>query len=174
MVGDGASEMQAADVAVKNFQDYRKEFDKRISEIELLQNSYVLIGFQEGSATKPQVKGNRKKQGGKSQAQIAAENEFGTRYIPARPFMRTSFDENRQKIINAVSGEYNKIINGQSTVKKSLNLLGLLGVGLVQQKIRAIHYPPNSPRTVAIKKSSKPLIDFGQMVQSVRHKVVIQ
>lgn len=151
----------------------RKEFDNRIKEIELLQNSFVLIGFQEGSVTKSQVKGKRRKKAGKSMAEIAAENEFGTRNIPARPFMSTSFDENRQKLVNAVTGEYEKIVAGESTVKRSLNLLGLLGVDFVQTKIRAIHYPPNSPRTIAIKRSSKPLIDFGQMIQSVRHKVVI-
>jgi hypothetical protein len=41
----------------------------------------------------------------------------------------------------------------------------------VQKKIRQITIPPNSPRTIAEKKSSKPLIDFGQMVQSVTFKV---
>lgn len=106
-------------------------------------------------------------------AQIAFDNEFGTKNAPARPFLRTSFDENRQRINNVISGEYDKVVNGISTVKRSLNLIGLFGVDLIQQKIRAIHFPPNSPRTIAIKKSSKPLIDFGQMIQSVRHKVVL-
>ena len=158
---------------VASFKDYAKKYEQRITELEKLANSYVLIGFQEGSVTKSQVKGNRRKEAGKSMHQIAAENEFGTKTTPARPFMRTSFDENRQTIANAIDGEYDKILDGTSTVKKSLNLIGLLGVDLVQQKIRAIHFPPNSPRTIAIKKSSKRLIDFGQMIQSFRHKVVI-
>jgi len=157
-----------------SFKDFRKKFDQRINEIEKFSESYVKIGFQEGSVTKSQVKGKRRKEGGKSMPQIAAENEFGTRTTPARPFMRTSFDENREKINRIIASEYDKIIEGNSTVKKSLNLIGLFGVDLIQQKIRSIHYPPNSPRTIAIKKSFKPLIDFGQMVQSVRHKVVIK
>ncbi len=157
----------------KSFQDYRKKFDKVMSNIESFSNSYVTIGFQEGSVTKTQVKGNRRKEGGKSMPQIAAENEFGTSRIPARPFMSTSFDENRDKINRIIASEYDKIIAGESTVSKSLNLIGLFGIDLIQQKIRAIHYPPNSPRTIAAKGSSKPLIDFGQMVQSVRRKVVI-
>ena len=153
------------------FSDARRAYDKTLKDIESLENSYVLIGFQEGSQTKPQVKDKRKKEGGKSMATIAAENEFGTNRIPARPFLSTSFDENRQRIINLIDSEYGKILDGESTVRKSLNLLGVFGVGLVQQKIRAIHSPPNSPRTIAIKKSSKPLIDFGQMIQSVTYKV---
>lgn len=161
---------------VKSFSDYRKDYDKKFSEIEKLANSYVLIGFQEGSVTKSQVKGNRKKEGGKSMPQIAAENEYGvpSRNVPARPFMSTSFDENRDRINNIVANEYDKIIEGESTVKKSLNALGLFMTGLIQQKIRDITSPPNAPRTIKAKGSSKPLIDFGQMVQSVRHKVVIQ
>ena len=158
---------------VKSFSDYRKDYDKKFAEMEKLGNSYVLIGFQEGSVTKSQVKGNRRKQGGKSMPQIAAENEFGTRTIPARPFMRTSFDENRDRINNVIANEYDKIIDGESTVKRSLNLIGQFGTRLIQEKIRSIVSPPNSPRTIAAKGSSKPLIDFGQMVQSVRHKVVI-
>lgn len=143
-------------------------------QVALLDGSHVKIGFQEGTVTKMQVKGQRKKAAGLSMAQIAAENEFGTNRIPARPFMSTSFDENKALINKAIQGEYNKILGGKSTTERSLGLMGQLLTKLIVQKIRAIVYPPNSPITIAIKKSSKPLIDFGQMVQSVRYKVVLK
>lgn len=143
-------------------------------QVALLDGSHVKIGFQEGTVTKMQVKGQRKKTAGLSMAQIAAENEFGTNIIPARPFMSTSFDENKALINKAIQGEYNKILGGESTTERSLGLMGQLLTKLIVQKIRAIVYPPNSPITIAIKKSSKPLIDFGQMVQSVRYKVVLK
>lgn len=148
-------------------------FGDIIREVNNLSKAYVLIGFQEGEVTKAQTKDNRTKPAGLSMPQIAAENEYGTRNIPARPFMATSFDENRAAINQAIQAEYNKILEGKSTTKKSLGLIGIFMVKLIQQKIRAINFPPNSPRTIAIKKSSKPLIDFGQMIQSVREKVVI-
>jgi hypothetical protein len=160
-------------MAPKSFEDNRKAYDAKLKEIEQLSTSYVTFGFQQEALTKSQVKGNRTKRAGLSQAQIAAQNEFGTRTIPARPFMRTSFDENINRIQNAVNVEYDNVLSGMSTIRKSLDRLGIFGVGLIQQKIRAIHFPPNSPRTIAIKGSSKPLIDFGQMIQSVRHKVYI-
>jgi HK97 gp10 family phage protein len=156
------------------FKENRTQFDKIIAEIDLMQKSYVTIGFQEETKTRDETKGTRRKKGGQSMAQIAAMNEFGTSHIPARPFMRTSFDENRQRIANAISNEYDKIVEGTSTVKRSLNLIGLEMTRLIQMKIRAIYYPPNSPATVRAKGSSKPLIDFGQMIQSVRHKVYIR
>lgn len=145
-----------------------------VAEIEKLNNSYVKVGFQQGTVTRSQTKGQRSKKAGLSMPQIAAQNEFGTDHIPARPFMRPSFDDNRTVINKAIEGEYDKVVAGQRTVKRSLDLIGLLMTRLIQQKIRAIHYPPNAPSTIARKKSSKPLIDFGQMVQSVRHEVVIQ
>jgi hypothetical protein len=105
---------------------------------------------------------------------VKAENEFGTQIIPARPFMSTSFDENKALINRAIQGEYKKIAGGNGTTERSLGLIGQLMTKLIVQKIRAIVSPPNSPRTIAIKKSSKPLIDFGQMIQSVRYKVVLK
>lgn len=149
-------------------------FDEIQKQVGLLDGSYVLVGFQEGTKTTLQTKGQRQKKAGFSMAEIAAANEFGTKTIPARPFMSTSFDENRAKINKAIQGEYSKILDGKSTTERSLGLIGLLGAKFIVQKIRAITSPPNSPRTIAIKKSSKPLIDFGQMVQSVRHKMVMK
>ena len=143
-------------------------------ELTKLNGSYVLVGFQEGSVTKSQTKDGRKKKAGLSMPEIAAANEFGTNTIPARPFMRTSSDENKQRIDTAIQGEYVKITQGKSTVKRSLTALGVFMVDKIKMKIRAIQSPPNSPRTIAKKKSSKPLIDFGQMIQSVHAKVVIQ
>lgn len=145
-----------------------------VAEIEKLNNSYVTVGFQQGTVTRSQTKGQRSKKAGLSMPQIAAQNEFGTDIIPARPFMRTAVDSNREKINKAISGQYDKIVAGESTVKKSLNLLGLYMTGLIQKQIRATHYPPNAPSTIARKKSSHPLIDFGQMIQSVRHEVYIK
>lgn len=154
-------------------QDNNKEYRRIINQVEQLQNAFVEIGFQEGEVTKSQSKGGRTKQAGLSMPQIAADNEFGTREIPARPFMRTSFDENRQRINNFILSEYDDVLTGKSNTRRSLNRIGLLGVDLVQVKIRSITNPPNSPKTIALKRSSKPLIDFGQMIQSVKFKVTI-
>jgi hypothetical protein len=148
-------------------------FNEIEEQIRLLDKSYVLVGFQEGETTKTQIKGDREKEGGLSLPQIAAANEFGTKSIQARPFMSTSFDENRTKINQFVQAQYGLVLDGKSNAAVALGRVGLAMVGLIQRKIREIRYPPNSPRTIAIKRSSKPLIDFGQMVQSVREKVVI-
>lgn len=154
--------------------DNRNRFDRIIEQIDLMQHSYVIIGFQEGTVTRDQTMGNRHKQGGQSMADIAAQNEFGTARIPARPFMRTSFDENRTRLSQVIARQYGLILDGNSTVRRSLGLMGLFMQDLVVAKIREIQNPPNSPRTIARKGSSKPLIDFGQMVSAVTYRVVLQ
>lgn len=140
-------------------------------ELKSFEKSTILVGFQEGSVTKTEIKGQREKKGGLNMPAIASANEFGTKNIPARPFMRTSFDENLRKITTLIEKQYELIGQGNSTAQKSLDVVGVIMVGFIQQKIRAIVSPPNSPRTIAIKGSSKPLIDFGQMIQSVTYKV---
>lgn len=145
-----------------------------VADLESINNSFVTVGFQEGTVTRSQTKGQRSKKAGLSMPQIAAQNEFGAGKIPARPFMRPAVDNNRDKINRAIAGEYNKILEGTRTVKESLDLIGQLMTKLIQRQIRLTLTPPNAPYTIAQKKSDHPLIDFGQMVQSVRHEVHIK
>ena len=153
-----------------------KDIDLGWEEIEKqvlsFKKSTILVGFQEGSQTKAKVKGQRKKEGGLSMPEIAASNEFGASNVPARPFMSTAFDQNISKINKAINLEYRKVQDGKKTADKALNLIGVAMVGLIKKQIRAIVTPPNSPRTIKEKGSSKPRIDFGQMIQSVTSKVV--
>lgn len=142
-------------------------------EIDRMAKSYVVIGFQEGTVTKAQTKGQRTQKAGLNIPQIAAENEFGTSRIPSRSFMRTAFDENIRKIDQAIAQQYRRVTEGQTTVKKALEELGVLMEKFITEKILSIYSPPNSPTTIAIKKSSKPLIDFGQMISSIASKVFI-
>lgn len=151
--------------------DIDRGWDEIIRQTQRFRKASVLIGFQDGDVTKTEVKGQREKKGGVFMAQIAAENEFGTKKIPARPFMRTSFDENRERIIKGVITQYQMVQDGKKDADQALGAIGEGIVSLIKQKIRAIVTPPNSPRTIQLKGSSKPLIDFGQMINSVRYKI---
>ena len=64
---------------------------KRIKkELHLAKNSYTKVGIQHDAGANEGV----------SIAKYAADNEFGVpeQHIPARPFMRSSFDKNRNEI----------------------------------------------------------------------------
>lgn len=146
-------------------------YDAIMQEIEALSKAQLLVGIQEGAKTKAQTKKGRTQKAGLSVAEYAAKNEFGTRTIPQRSFMRTAFDENLNFIEETAAIEYGRIIDGEIDLAQGLGELGQTIVGLIQRKIRQIVFPPNSPETIARKGSSKPLIDFGQMIASVTYAI---
>lgn len=146
-------------------------FKKIIKDLENSAKFSVRIGIQEGAKVVPQQIGERKSEAGASVAQYAAYNEFGTRTIPERSFMRTAFDENLTRIESIVSYQYNLTLEGQQTFQQTLGIIGQVIVGMIQRKIGQIHSPPNAPSTIEKKGSSKPLIDFGQMIKSVTYVV---
>lgn len=149
-------------------QDTDMGFDRILEDLKKLGGYSILTGIQESAKTGAIVKGDRKLKAGQSIAQYAAENEFGTRKIPERSFMRSSFDENVNKIANAANNQIALVIVGKKSINQALHVLEIALQQMVQNKIRAIQTPPNSPVTIAIKGSSKPLIDFGNMIASVR------
>jgi HK97 gp10 family phage protein len=128
----------------------------------------VKVGFPAGEADQDNI-------------QKAIWNEFGTRGgasgggwggpIPERPFMRNAVRDNKSKYRNALRTSAAKILTGQTGLKTVLSKLGILGQGDIQAEITALMSPPNSPVTVALKGSSKPLIDSGEMRGAVTYKV---
>jgi len=148
--------------------------DNAYTKVGLPQEGEVKEGTKEGSGRKPVTQMSEL-------VVVGAVNEFGApnKNIPARPFIRTTYDENRSKINNLVVDEYEKIVDGSSNVKRSLALIGEWVQAKTQAKIRAIRTPPNAPSTQrrkgrSIKKPvNNPLIDTGQMIQSIQHVEVI-
>lgn len=148
------------------------------AELRLADRSFTKVGFPVGgmvgkgkgrSLTKLEKFSNISEV-----ASIAIFQNFGTRTIPQREFMGSSFDENLAALTNLTQREYRKITDGSSTTVQSLNRMGLFMVGKTKKKIVALDTPPNAPRTIAQKKSSNPLIDTAQMVNSVSHVVKIK
>jgi len=106
-------------------------------------------------------------------AEIAIENEFGTLTTPERSFMRSTIDENKDKIINAIAKEENKAIDGKQTISKMLARIGLIIRSMIQKKIKdaANWATPNAPSTIAKKGAGKPpLTDTGQMARFIDFK----
>lgn len=146
-------------------------FDAIMKDVQDMVKKTVLIGIQEGSRTHVQSKNGRRQKAGISIAEYAAQNEFGTDKIPERSFMRSSFDENLNLIEMFVLKEFGYVVDQKQTSQRAFNRIGEILQGMVQTKIRKIMFPPNSRKTIALKKSSKPLIDFGQMIAAVRYVV---
>ena len=145
-----------------------------IRETKLAAKSFTKVGLPENSTP---VRGNKKGSGHEQVTEmsklvmIGAVHEFGspTKGIPERPFIRPSYDKNKEPLQNIIENEYTKIITGKSTVRLSLGRIGEWMKSKTQAQIRSITSPPLKLRTILRKKSSKPLIDTGQMIQSINH-----
>ena len=98
-------------------------------------------------------------------------NEFGTKRIPERPFMRNAMRANRDKYNASMGKAAGAVIKGNTSLRQVLGKLGAMAQGDIQQEIRDLDTPPNAASTVAKKKSSNPLIDTGEMRQRVTWKV---
>lgn len=102
---------------------------------------------------------------------IAAANEFGTEHIPARSFIRSTVDENGQRYAQAAEGLLGRMVDGEISKFQALELMGQLIEADIKKKIVALHEPPNAPATIRRKGSDNPLIDTGNMLQSIRYVI---
>lgn len=85
--------------------------------------------------------------------------------------MRNTMRNNKGKYRSALKAAAKSVLDGTASVDGVLTKLGIMGQGDVQAEITALTSPPNSPVTIALKGSSKPLIDTGEMRGSVTYKV---
>lgn len=103
--------------------------------------------------------------------EVARYQEEGTKTksgapaIPARSFIKATFDQNKDKIRKTFMDAIVK------SPKNSLDFVGSYVVGLIQSRIASGISPPLAPKTIKRKGSSKPLIDTGQLRNSITFKI---
>jgi HK97 gp10 family phage protein len=131
-------------------------------EMDKLKSMAVKVGIPEGSG----------EHDGIDIAQYAAINEFGTATIPARDFIRTTIDSNREKIQAGMDRLVGQVASGKSTADIVTEKLGIGVSGMVRHTIRHGDFVENAKSTKARKHSSKPLIDTGTMRDSVGYVVI--
>lgn len=134
--------------------------------IKRIKASAVTVGIHRDTGTHDDS-------GGATVAEIAAVNEFGSQdgRIPERSFLRTTMAENKQVYIDAIAKIAKSAVQGKRDARDGMGLLGTKAQNDVKAKIVAIKTPGNAPSTIAAKKGvDNPLIDTGQMLNSVRWK----
>ncbi len=104
-------------------------------------------------------------------ATIGFAHEFGTSTIPERSFIRATTKEKRGEIIKLQAKLLKKVQSGEMKVDQALGLIGSFVAGLISKKIVDIKSPPNSPKTIKEKGSSNPLVDTGQLKNSITWEV---
>jgi len=134
------------------------EGKRYFDEINKLADMEVAVGFQSGQDPY---------EDGTDLVTVVAYNELGTSDIPARPFMKQSWDNHQDELRGICEQALASVASGGSAAKK----MGAFGVGLIQKEIVDGTFKPNKPSTIRKKGSDKPLIDTGHMRQSVKYVV---
>ncbi len=118
---------------------------------------------------------------GKDILQRAIWNHYGTRGgrsgggwggpIPPRPFLANAMRANRGKYRQAMRAGARDVFLGGASLRTIVQKLGILAQADIQGEITSLSSPPNSPVTIKLKGSSKPLIDSGEMRGAVTYKL---
>ena len=109
--------------------------------------------------------------GGVTNADLAVIHEYGTDRIPARSFLGGTMAATRKDLDRFIASRKRKVEDGELSVDQALEQIGMRHAADIQEFIADGIDPPNAPRTIELKGSSKPLIDSGQLRQSITHDV---
>ena len=148
----------------------RNHNDHIAKVLEQLQHREIQIGFFE-TAVYPD---------GTPVAYVAAIQEFGSGPIPPRPFLRPAAADNKDKWGKLVASGVKAALREAIELDSALAQVGMLGASDVQNAIRAVSSPGLAESTIRNRRtrttrnknqSTKPLVDTGQMLQSVTSKV---
>lgn len=135
-------------------------FEKKMAELaDQLGTGSVSVGFLEG-AVYPD---------GTPVAAVAFWNEFGapSKGQPPRPFFRQMIEAESSTWPDKLAA----LLAGGHDVEDSLALLGEDIEGALKQSIMSLSSPPLAQSTIDAKGFEKPLIDTGQMKDSVGYEV---
>jgi hypothetical protein len=106
--------------------------------------------------------------------ELAMIHEFGTRdgHIPARAWIRGTFDANKAEYIDVLRKLLGQVYGGKTTLKKALGLVGARMAADIKRRVKGGEIsPPDELSTVTAKGSNTVLIDTGRMVNSVTWEV---
>lgn len=139
------------------------EIDDRVyralfASVHQLRGRHVRVGVLEGA-----------------NAGIAAIHEYGAPRagIPARPFLRQTFERAHAELIALQTRVYRAVLGKRMDGVTALGLIGAWAAGQVKETITSHgEFVPLDPATIEAKGSSRPLVDTGQLVGSITYEIV--
>lgn len=146
-------------------------FIRKIEEQAQKFTGKVEVGFFD---SKPHITSGK---GGKrtiTMKDLAAIHEYGApgANIPERSFMRASLQLNKGKYGSYLLAQMKQLLLFKTTPTKIKETLGMQAKADIQSYMVNGKFTPLKQATIRRKKSSKPLIDTGQLRQSVTYRIV--
>ncbi len=139
-----------------------KKYRKIEKQLLKFMKGWILVGLFEGE---------RHTGGIATVAEIGFFNEFGTINTPERSWMRSWFDANKKRIHKMFIKMTNLIKELKINAQTALKRIGEWTVGELKKSIIKLDSPANAFSTISKKGSSNPLIDTGQMLNSIRYEI---
>ena len=154
----------------------RDDWAKIRANLSLAKKSYVAVGWP-GESNKS--KALHDPISGLSNVQVAAKNEIGSAPgvkpdVPARPMVAETVKRTKEQVKALQKSGLKGIADGTMSAKLALEHIGRFFQG---ELIESINAPAggwkakNSDKTIALKGSDTPLVDGGNLSQSVSWKV---
>ncbi len=103
--------------------------------------------------------------------EVAVIHEFGAGAIPQRSFIRATMDERKADIEAELLKLAKGVVGGKIDARGALELLGAKVAGWCQTRIATGIAPALKAATTRRKKSSKPLVDTGQLRSAIAYRV---
>lgn len=139
-----------------------KGLEKEQALMKKLEKASVKVGIQSDAG--------KHKESGVDVVDIAVWNEFGTARTPSRPFIRQCFADNEQSVTQHL-GRILSVVAQGGNLDMELAKVGQWYQDRQKNTLKSYPWTPNAPSTRKRKKSSKPLIDTSQLINSIRYKV---
>lgn len=139
------------------------------------QQPFVKVGLV-GSGAEATHKGSDQ-----TVASIAAIHEYGSEdgHIPERPFIRGTIQSRLTEIQGFIDHQIKDVLFQKIDVQGALGRLGLFTVSAIKDRIVSEHIPPPLAESTIKQKTRDgktgevPLVDTAQMLNSIRHEVVM-
>ncbi len=140
--------------------DTDKGYKQLLSKAKALKSGAMVragIHAQDGAA----------KEGELTVIEVATVHEFGTSTIPQRSFVRAWYGIHYKDVKDLFTQQLVLFLQGKATQKQVLGRVGAFMAGGMKERIANRIPPPLKPATVRRKGSSVPLIDTGQLRNSI-------
>lgn len=143
-----------------------KKYKARATEMK--RGAGVTVGIHAQEGAEPHGRPSKTNEPPQSILLIGYWNEFGLG-VPERSFIRAWFDAAKGENYELAKRMLEAILHNKISMETALEQMGAKFAGEVQKRIAEGIPPPNAPSTIAEKGSSTPLIDKGQLRQSVTY-----
>lgn len=139
----------------------------------MVKNNLKALAKQDLLVGVPQEKGEREGNEEITNAELMFIHSKGSPVmnIPKRPTIEPTIEENKAKINEKIKKVIKDILEGKSDGKDDLEKLGLWLVNKVRAKFGSDELIPLKPATIKSKGSDRPLIDTGQLRNSVTYVI---